>query len=206
MDVIDISRSVSETTAVWPGDRSVEQGWSAQIEEGDSVNVGYLSLSLHTATHVDAPYHVAEEGARTDALPLSAFLGPARVVEVPDDDAIRPRHLPESTQAPRLLFKTAGSRVPDDDWPNEICPVAPKTVEALSARGTVCIGTDAPSVDPLDSTSLTAHHALQRAGIVHLEGLRLQGVAPGPYRLVALPLKVPDVDAAPVRAVLLPPS
>lgn len=206
MDVIDISRSVSETTAVWPGDRSVEQGWSAQIAAGDSVNVGHLSLSLHTATHVDAPYHVEEEGDRTGALPLSAFLGSAQVVEVPEDNAIRPRHLPDTIQAPRLLFKTAGSRVPDDDWPDDILPVAPKTVEALASRNTVCIGTDAPSVDPLDSTSLTAHHALRRAGIVHLEGLCLKGVAPGHYRLVALPLKVPDVDAAPVRAVLLPSS
>ena len=205
MDVIDISRSVSETTAVWPGDQSVEQGWTARIDAGDSVNVGHLSLSLHTATHVDAPYHVADEGEHTDGLPLESFIGPAQVVEIEDQAAaIRPRHVPKTVQSGRLLFKTKASHVPDDTWPEEILPIAPETVDALDSQGIVCIGTDAPSVDPLDSTELTAHHALRAAGIVHLEGLCLSEATPGRYQLLALPLKISDADAAPVRAVLRP--
>lgn len=205
MDVVDISRSVSETTAVWPGDQSVEQHWTARIDAGDSVNVGHLSMSLHTATHADAPYHVADDGAQTSALPLEAFVGPAQVVEV-DGQAteIRPHHLPATLYDQRILFKTKASRVPDDTWPNDVLPIAPKTVEALHSQGVVCLGTDAPSVDPLDSTDLSAHHALRAAGIVHLEGLCLAEVPPGRYRLLALPLKIPDADAAPVRAVLRP--
>ena len=205
MDVIDISRSVSETTAVWPGDRTVEQGWTARIDAGDSVNVGHLSLSLHTATHADAPYHVAEEGERTDSFPLESFIGPTRVVEVEKGaEQIRPCHLPDMADVERLLFKTKASRLPDDTWPEEILPIGSGTVDALQSQDVVCIGTDAPSVDPLDSTALTAHHKLRTAGIVHLEGLCLADVAPGRYCLLALPLKIPDADAAPVRAVLRP--
>lgn len=204
MDVIDISRSVSETTAVWPGDRPVEQGETAQIAAGDSVNVGHLSLSLHTATHVDAPYHVSEEGGRTQSLPLEAFVGPVRVVEVESDERISPRHVPDALETSRLLFKTKSSHVPDDEWPDDILPFNPETIERLQSQDVVCVGTDAPSVDPLDSTALPAHHALRTAGIVHLEGLRLSGVTPGIYELFALPLKVPDADAAPVRAILRP--
>ncbi len=205
MDVLDISRSVSETTAVWPGDQSVEQAWSAQIDAGASVNVGQIRMSLHTATHVDAPYHVAPDGARTNALPLDAFLGTARVVAVdPAADQIRPRHLPETIEDGRLLFKTPASRVPTDEWAEDIVSIAPDTIDALESHGVVCVGTDAPSVDPLDSTDLTTHHALRAAGIVHLEGLCFAGVSPGRYRLLALPLKIPDADAAPVRAVLRP--
>ena len=204
MDLIDISRSVAPSTAVWPGDQSVTHSWTSRLEAGGSVNLSALSLSLHTGTHVDAPYHVAEEGRTTDALPLSAFVGPCVVVDTSGASTIRPEHLPARPHAKRVLFKTRASDVPDEEWPSEIVPVASKTAQALTTREAVLLGTDNPSVDPEDSTELDAHHALRRAGIVHLEGLSLSGVEPGQYQLLALPLKIPDADAAPVRAVLAP--
>ena len=39
--------------------------------------------------------------------------------------------------------------------------------------------------------------------MVILEGLDLADVEPGAYRLVALPLSIPDAEGAPARAVLL---
>jgi len=158
-------------------------------------------MSTHTGTHADAPYHVDESGGRTDALPLTAFVGGVRVIDVGGADAIRPHHLPE--EAPeRLLFRTPASALSDEEWPSSVVPVSPDTVDQLAEQKVSLIGTDAPSVDPLDSTSLPAHKALHRAGIVHLEGLRLDTVSPGQYTLVALPLKLTGADATPVRAVL----
>ncbi|NIP80147.1 MAG: kynurenine formamidase, partial [Gemmatimonadetes bacterium] len=60
----------------------------------------------------------------------------------------------------------------------------------LVDRGAVLVGTDAPSVDPVDSTELEAHRVLAEGGIVNLENLVLDGVAPGRYTLVALPLRL----------------
>ena len=68
------------------------------------------------------------------------------------------------------------------------------------------VGTDAPSVDPYDSADLPAHRALAEAGVAILENLLLDHVPPGPYRLLALPLRLEDADASPVRALLLPPG
>lgn len=67
---------------------------------------------------------------------------------------------------------------------------------------TTLIGTDAPTVAPLDSSMLPAHHALVEAGIMNLEGLCFDGVSPGTYFLRALPLNLSGGDSAPVRAVL----
>jgi len=206
MEFIDISRSVSPTTAVWPGDRPVEWEWSARIEEGDAVNVGALCMSMHTGSHVDAPYHVAEEGARTEELPLSAFMGNAILVEVGSEASVCPNALPSPPHADRILFKTPSSEVPDEEWEEDILPFDPETISLLREREAVLIGTDAPSVDPLDSKTLPAHHALRSTGLVHLEGLCFNGVRPGRYTLLALPLKIPRADAAPVRAVLAPPD
>ena len=64
------------------------------------------------------------------------------------------------------------------------------------------VGMDTPSVDPFDSKTLDAHHALFRGGVAILEGLVLDGVPEGVYELIALPLRLAGLDASPVRAVL----
>lgn len=202
MALIDISRAISPATAVWPGDQQVEWAWTRRLSENDaSVNLGSIQLSTHVGSHVDAPYHVTEDGRTTDDLPLSVFVGPAQVVDVGGASHIRPEHVAGSA-AERVLFKTEASPLSETQWPESVTPLAPETVECLETEGTVLVGTDAPSVDTLDSTTLPAHHALIDAEIVNLEGLALDGVSPGRYFLMALPLKIMGGDAAPVRAVL----
>ncbi|MFP3472983.1 hypothetical protein R0J90_23275, partial [Micrococcus sp. SIMBA_144] len=65
------------------------------------------------------------------------------------------------------------------------------------------IGVDLPSVDPLDSKDLKAHHSLRECDIGILEGIDLSHVDPGVYELVALPLPLKEGDGSPVRAVLI---
>jgi arylformamidase len=202
MALIDISRSISPATAVWPGDREIAWTWTTRLGRDDaSVNLGSIELSTHVGSHVDAPFHVDEEGGTVDDLSLSAFVGRADVVDVGSASAIRPKHL-EGVTADRVLFKTEASHLSDDQWPDSITPFEPTTIRQLENEGATLVGTDAPSVDPLDSKTLPAHHALVEAGIVNLEGLCFEGVAPGSYFLIALPLKLTNADASPVRAVL----
>jgi len=94
--------------------------------------------------------------------------------------------------------------VPTTQWPDQVTSIHPAAVQSLAQQNVVLIGTDAPSIDPLDSTSLDAHHALANHDMVHLEGLDLRSIEPGPYTLTALPIKISGADAAPVRAALSP--
>ncbi len=202
MALVDISRSIAPTTSVWPGDQRVEWEWTTRLDDSDSsVNLGALQLSTHTASHADAPLHVASEGASIDELSLEVFVGPAEVVDVGDAAVIRPQHV-RGVDAERVLFKTSASALSDEEWPDRVAAVQPDTIRRLSERGACLIGTDCPSVDPLSSTDLPAHRALIESGIVNLEGLCFENVPAGEYILIALPLKVPGADAAPVRAVL----
>lgn len=201
MGLIDISQDLSPAIAVWPGDQPVEWKWTARLEEGSSVNLGSIRLSMHAGTHVDAPLHVDNDGATTDALSLEAFVGPVEVIEVDGAPSIEPHHVAE-LQAERVLFKTATYPRAANEWPTSITPLESGTVSVLNRHGAVLIGTDAPSVDPLESTDLPAHRALTEAGILNLEGLSLSDVEPGLYGLLALPLKIQGADAAPVRAIL----
>ncbi len=204
----DITPAVRPGIPVWPGDTPYRVSLSWSIARGDSVNVSALTTTPHLGAHADAPYHVDEGGATVDQLSLEAFLGPCRLVDVPPEPLILPAHLPAGTdlcEPPRLLLRT-GCKVAGTlrgaEFPERFSALSPELARALVAAGARLVGLDSPSVDPFDSTELTAHHLLVEGGVVNLEGLALDGVPPGLYELIALPLRLEGLDASPVRAVL----
>lgn len=200
MSWIDITRTLSPETAVWPGDQPVEWTWSARREEGSSVHLGAIHTTVHAGTHADAPLHTEDGGTAIHNVNLNPYIGPAEVIHV-HGDTVSEADVANITED-RVLFRTAASDLPDNEWPERVTPILPSAIDAMNDRGVVLVGTDAPSVDPLDSKTLDAHHALFTAGMLNLEGLYLRDVKPGRYSLIALPLKIQGADGSPVRAAL----
>jgi arylformamidase len=200
----DISQPVGTDTAVWPGDRPFEIGWSMRRADGESVNVGVVTMSVHTGTHIDGGYHFDDEGRRAADLPLDPYVGPALVVDAPGVSELGPDAVAgiDLAHEQRILFRTRSS-VDATTFPEEFAAITPELAGMLADAGVLLVGTDAPSVDPRDSKSLEAHHRLHAGGVAILENVILSDVAPGRYTLVALPLKLTEADSSPVRAVLL---
>jgi arylformamidase len=145
-----------------------------------------------------------DSGAGIGDLALNPFIGPAVVVDVRGRGSIDRELVDAILRAPgveRILFRT-GAWGKAGQFPERFPAVDPAAVESLRAAKVQLIGTDAPSVDPFDSTDLLAHHALFGAGIAILENLLLDEVPDGEYELIALPLKIMGLDGSPVRAVL----
>ncbi len=139
-------------------------------------------------------------------VPLTACVGRCEVVAVPGHRGpISEADLPPgwSPSTPRVLFATgtwpAGSPIPA-----AFASLAPGFVDFLARAGVILVGLDTPSVDSPDATDLLAHRRCAAQTVLILEGLDLAGVLPGPYTLVAAPLRLPGVEASPVRALLLP--
>jgi arylformamidase len=150
-------------------------------------------MSAHVGTHVDAPSHVIADGDPIGRLPLDAFLGPARVVDLPGRGEIGADALPRRCLGtPRVLLRTGGRAF-----------LSALAALRLCEEGTILVGTDAMSVDPEDAADLPVHHMLLSRGVAVLENLDLSKAAPGDYLLVALPLLFKELDASPVRAVLI---
>jgi arylformamidase len=188
---------------VWPGDAPCSLAWTDHLETGGA-NVAALSCSVHTGTHADGPYHVLADGARIGDVPLGAFLGSAHVVDAAGaremDAAWLDAHLPNSCE--RLLVRTGAWKSPDAfpaAWP----AFTEDAARLLVARGVRLVGTDAPSPDAVEAHGLPVHRILLGQGIAIVENLWLDDVAPGAYELVALPLRLAEADASPVRAVLV---
>lgn len=198
----DISRALFVGHPNWPGDDPFLLDPRLRIANGDSVNTALLSTSTHTGTHVDAPYHYDEAGQKLGEVPLNVYVGPCRVLHVPGHPVVPERVLEGLGELPPRVLLFTGQRARWDAFPADFSALSPGLVRALAARGVKLIGTDAPSVDPLTSKTLDAHHACREAGVYILEGLNLAGVPQGDYELICLPLPLADADGAPARAVL----
>jgi arylformamidase len=176
-------------------------------------------MTVHAGTHADAPFHVDAAAATIDRLDLSTFLGPAVVLDVAGVSRIEPQQLHDRAarlglsladllrDAPRLLLRT-GSWPDRARFPERYATLSESAAELIVDLGARLLGVDVPSVDAFGNAALPIHHALigQRrrgAGVQILENLVLDGIAPGTYELIALPLKISGADGSPVRAVLV---
>jgi arylformamidase len=204
MRIHDISQPLGIGTAVWPGDRQPALDWSLRRAAGDAVNVAVVTLSVHTGTHVDGTFHFADDGMRAGALPLDAYIGPAIVVDAVGRAVLDEELLDDVAvaAAPRVLFRTR-AHVDETVFPERFAHITPALARRLGAAGVRLVGTDAPSVDPIDSKTLAAHHALGAGGVAILENVVLAGIEPGNYFLVAQPLRLTEADSSPVRALLI---
>lgn len=201
----DISITVSAAVPEWPGDTPFSCGWTWRIADGASVNVSALTTSPHVGTHADAPLHVRDGWTAAHELALDAFVGPARVLDVRrttgqcDLAALERAGLGDGVE--RLLLRT-GRSIADGEFPVEWPALTRECAQALVASGLRLLGVDCPSVDERTSTALTVHHVLFTGGACVLENLDLRDVEPGDYELIAPPIKLEGLDAAPVRALL----
>lgn len=153
-----------------------------------------MSFSAHFGAHADAPRHWDAQGATIGELALHRFIGPCRLVNHADLGALIAAAEP---LPPRLLVRT-GAPAGCSRWP-ALCA---SVLAQLCALGVDLIGIDTLSIDAADSIALPAHQKARQHGLIVLEGLFLQDVEPGDYELIALPLKLMEAEASPVRAIL----
>jgi arylformamidase len=201
----DISVTVRDGAPVWPGDTPTTCRWTSSIGQGATVNVSAITSSPHAGTHADSPLHVRDGWPGSHELPLDIFCGEAVVISLPDDDEeVAPDALtallPEG-DIERVLLRT-GRTVALGSFPDSWPTLSERSARLLLGRGVRLVGIDAPSVDQRESKTLPVHHMIFSGGAFVLENLDLRRVADGRYELLAFPLKVMALDAAPVRAVL----
>lgn len=206
MRLRDISVSLSPGVPEWPGDTPYTCGWTASIATGSNVNISSINSSPHVGTHADAPLHVRDGWPGSHELPLESFYGPVVVADVSGFtgevgfDALEP--LVAAYPVERLILKT-GCTVASGSFPDDWPTLSESCARSLLGLGLCLLGVDAPSVDARDSKSLAVHKMLFSGNAFILENLDLRRTPPGAYELMAFPIKVMSLDAAPVRAILL---
>ena len=202
--IFDISPPIHAGSPVFPGDTRYQQTWVSTLSPNCPVNVSALTLSPHIGAHADAPLHYDPKGASAGQLDLTPYLGPCRVIHAIDcGPLIHWRHLAHAAEAlPQRVLVRTYARMPANQFDPDLTAFAPETIEHLATLGVLLIGIDSASIDPADSKTLASHQVIRRLDMRVLENLLLDDVPEGDYELIALPLKLLDADASPVRAVL----
>jgi arylformamidase len=202
----DITPPITPAMNVWPGDTPLSRELVLEIEKGHTVTLSAIRSTVHLGAHADGEVHYLAGGRGVGEWGIERFLGPCHLLDAKVERGARVSVDGVAWPAggsvhPRVLLRT--NTFPSfERWNSDFAGLSVELVEELARRGVRTVGVDTPSVDLQDSKDLPAHKAIARADIAILEGLRLEGVPPGPYELIALPLRLMGWDASPVRAVL----
>ena len=196
------------TTPVYEGDAPMNFEFLKDMRKGDGLTLSKYSLGAHSGTHIDAPMHFVRDGAPIDKVPLEPLIGPARIIDIPDgvqaiNAAELNRHRWRGT--PRVIFRTRSSLrgwMKSSTFHRDFAYIAPDAAQLLADAGVQLVGIDYISAEQFGAPAPMTHRILLGKGIPIVEGLALEGIRPGDYDLIVLPMKVGGHEGAPARAVL----
>jgi len=216
---IDLSTPITTEHFRWKVDRRLEK-----THEEHHVQATWAGWIVHGFTHMDSPRHFVPDGFTTDGISLDGIIGEAAVVDVRQAGANAPvtealvreagGHVREGDV---VLLRAGWDRVESIDtpafWLNAPW-VTPEAAEWLLSRKIKAIAYDFPqdhcirnflTGQPRGTTEEhVTHHILLRNGVIMFEYLCNMMAIPGPRTFfVGLPLKLPDSDGAPVRAIAI---
>jgi len=205
MKYYDISLNLSADTVRWITSIPFELHERRRIGRGDTGNSSAVTMSLHSGTHMDAPFHFLADGATIDKLPLDLFIGPALVHAVETERYIKAEHVEaiELDGITRVLFKTRNSELlKRGSYDPDFVAFSVEAAETLVAKGVKLVGLDYLSVAHAGEEQVPVHRAFLDRGLALLEGIDLSAINPGLYELICFPLRIRGADGAPCRAVL----
>jgi arylformamidase len=206
--IYDVTVPITNSMPVWPGDPAV-QLTSKSHESRDkthTVCVTNINMGSHTGTHIDAPFHMVDDGKKLEEISLEVFTGKASVFEILGVRSIGPAELApfDLKGVERVLFKTDNSEHWNDGkFYEEFVYLEPEGAEILVQQGVRLVGIDYLSIDKFRSPSHPSHFVLLKKDIPIIEGLNLNAVPAGQYTLVGLPLNLQCADGAPARVILM---
>lgn len=204
MPIIDLSRTLTDGMAQYPGDSPPPRLRRLMTFAEGGHLVSALDFTCHVGTHIDTPLHFLDGQPGLEAMPLEKFRGRGVVADAPAGE-IPPETIAGLDLRPVdfLLLRTGWERhwgTPRyySAWPT----ISPGLARALVEAGLKGVGLDSPSADPLNGR--VCHDLFAAAGMINIENLANLGALPaGLFDFLALPLKLAGTEASPVRAVAL---
>ena len=213
----DITLALNNELPMMPGDLSSDGPVKDptfnrffDVDKGDGVTMTRIEMNTHDGTHIDAPLHFIKRGQTIDNMPLDTTVGVTRIIEIKDGESIKVAELEPYDIQPgeRIIFKTKNSPHVYDKRrePGNYIYITTETARYLADRKVRMIGIDYLTIgdNKQPQNMKETHDVLLGAEVYVIEGLNLDGVAPGDYELVCLPLKLEKGDACPCRALLRP--
>jgi kynurenine formamidase len=225
MQLVDLSRTIEHRTPAHPSHPPViVTVWNDHSEVKRAGNTEFtsksltLSMSDHSATHVDAPCHFSSSSGAVsiDKVPLENFYTEAICLDL---SHVALKH--EITIAEmEAALKVSGEEIQKGDtvlihmgvndrlfgkpeYLHDFPGLHVEAVHWLADKGIIMFGVEAISPAPEGEPNFKAHIACAQRGITHMEGLMNLDklLDQGRFRFIGFPLKIKDGTGSPIRAV-----
>lgn len=198
----DISVPINSKTLLYPEDPKV----CINVISDDDFLVSEISMSLHSGTHIDCPLHIKNKELHKE-YPVSKMVVKAYVIEIEDSVSINPEDINiEIEEDAAVLFKTQNSHkslLVQNFFHEDYIYMTEEAAKKIVKQKPILVGFDYLSPDRFGDEFFPVHKTLLGNGIFILENADLSQVEPGKYEMFCFPLKVNDVEAMPVRAILV---
>lgn len=207
--IVDLSHPLTTGMPVYPGDPEVAITPATTIAK-DGFNVLHVQMGSQSGTHVDAPFHFIDDGARIDRVALDRFVGHAVLADVRGlgpHGVIGTEMIPARPEGVTLLLLHTGWST---HWGSEHYFAHPslsaEAAQRIVEEGYRLVAIDALSVDSTarGDHDFPAHMIILGEGIPICENLTGLDQIDWPNPVVSvLPLRLADADGAPLRAIAM---
>ena len=211
MKIIDLTLTVSDKIPTFPGSPQPNLIPWENIKE-DGYNLELLFLSSHTGTHMDAPYHFLEKGAKIHEISLKKLVSEAALIQSRkgSGESITKTDIQKFEKKSgkidgfsSVIFQTGWQRNLQKKYYFTKNPgLSVSAAKYLASKKISLVGIDSPSIDLGKDAKFSVHQIFSKKGILIVENLaNLDKIKSSKFHLVVLPLKLKNTTGSPVRAI-----
>jgi len=211
MKIVDLTLTVSDKIPTFPGSPQPSFIPWENVKE-DGYNLELLFLSTHTGTHMDAPYHFLEKGARIHEISLKKLVSEAILIKSKknggesitktDIQKFEKKH-GKIASFSSVIFYTGWQRNLQKKYYFTKNPgLSVSAAKYLASKKINLVGVDSPSIDLGKDSKFSVHQIFAKKGVLIVENLaNLEKIKSSKFHLVVLPLKLKNATGSPVRAI-----
>ena len=211
MKVIDLTLTVSNKIPTFPGSPQPNFIPWENIKE-DGYNLELLFLSTHTGTHMDAPHHFLEKGAKIHEISLKNLVSEAVLIKSrkKSNESITKTDIQKFEKKhgkidgfSSVIFSTGWQRnLQKKYYFTESPGLSVSAAKYLASKKINLVGIDSPSIDVGTDPKFSVHQIFAKKGMLIVENLaNLDKIKSPTFHLVVLPLKLKNATGSPVRAI-----
>ena len=211
MRILDLTLTISNKIPTFPGSPQPKLiPWENVRDDG--YNLEFLFMSTHTGTHMDAPYHFLEKGAKIHEISLKKLVSEAVLIQSKkkDGESITKTDIQKFEKKhgkidgfSSVIFCTGWQRnLQKDNYFTKNPGLSVSAAKYLASKKISLIGIDSPSIDLGADSKFSVHQIFAKKGILIVENLaNLEKIKSSKFHLVVLPLKLNGATGSPVRAI-----
>ncbi len=211
MKIIDLTLTVSDKIPTFPGSPQPNFIPWENIKE-DGYNLEVLFLSSHTGTHMDAPHHFLEKGAKIHEISLKKLVSEAALIQCrknggqsitkTDIQKFEKNHGKIENFSSVIFYTGWQKNLQKKYYFTKNPGLSVSAAKYLTSKKISLVGIDSPSIDLGKDPKFSVHQIFAKKGVLIVENLaNLDKIKSPTFHLVVLPLKLKNATGSPVRAI-----